>query len=602
MNKRKEGTLILVLVISLSMMVVFNQTIKISANNVPAPKLKEYTPAGFSLDNGTLITVNYTVPRFAGIDGVFLVGEGSGLTTDLNSALALNYSHSYRDLSYYSGVFNLTENTKFKGYAWSGKITNGTYEELSVFNHVDAWHYIYARNNIHPPYLDEDIISLPKVGTNTFLADLNQTITLKYIVRNGNPTDKVTLALSVYRDRISNGSLTNYDGVTFLDMDYETNDTGTGFPVYTISFNLTERMIYFVANNSAGWDLNVETGELQIYKIQNGFYFESLPEESDYYTDIDDVTVILRTLNETKNDEFGLSYKVEESQTNRTEIVPLTDLTDGILINETNVTNSNGWNDTIHEYRFNLGKFNKGNIISFRAFNLYYGERYNETEGEFHELEIYDSKPVLTLFPYSQTYFNYTTITFNYTIQLAKGDLSEIFFNFGDGKIENITDFEKMSTVHSFANESKKYNVSLYVETTLGTSENISSLIYIDLEIPTLLIDPKSTNTSLSKSIDGYVELFFSYEDNFDIAYVYIDWGDGTVWNATNSNSASHQYTSSGDFEAKIVVTDKAGNNNTISIIFSVELQKETTQTTPFACAFSIFALGVMIFIWKKKK
>ena len=377
---------------------------------------------------------------------------------------------------------------------------------------------------------------------------------------------------------------------------------GTGFPVYTISFNLTERMIYFVANNSAGWDLNAETGELQVYKIQNGFYFESLPEESDYYTDIDDVTVILRTLNETKNDEFGLSYKVEESQTNRTEIVPLTDLTDGVLINETNVTNSDGWNDTIREYRFNLGKFNKGNIISFRAFNLYYGERYNETEGEFHELEIYDSKPVLTLFPYSQTYFNYTTITFNYTIQLAKGDLSEIFFNFGDGKIENITDFEKMSTVHSFANESKEYNVSLYVETTLGTSENISSLIYIDLEIPTLLIDPKSTNTSLSKSIDGYVELFFSYEDNFDIAYVYIDWGDGTVWNATNSNSASHQYTSSGDFEAKIVVTDKAGNNNTISIIFSVELQKETTQTTPFAWAFSIFALGVMIFIWKKKK
>ena len=120
--------------------------------------------------------------------------------------------------------------------------------------------------------------------------------------------------------------------------------------------------------------------------------------------------------------------------------------------------------------------------------------------------------------------------------------------------------------------------------------------------MPTLLIDPKSTNTSLSKSTDGYVELFFSYEDNFDIAYVYIDWGDGTVWNATNSNSASHQYTSSGDFEAKIVVTDKAGNNNTISIIFSIELQQETTQTTPFAWAFSIFALGVMIFIWKKKK
>ncbi|UJG41964.1 MAG: hypothetical protein K9W45_05730 [Candidatus Heimdallarchaeum aukensis] len=602
MNKRKEGTLILVLVISLSMMVVFNQTIKISANNVPAPKLKEYTPAGFSIENGTLITVNYTVPRFAGIDGVFLVGEGSGLTTDLNSALALNYSHSYRDLSYYSGVFNLTENTKFKGYAWSGEITNGTYEDLPVFNHMDAWHYIYARNSIHPPYLDEDIISLPKVGTNAFLAELNQTITLKYIVRNGNPADKVTLALSVYRDRISNANLTNYEGVTFLEMDYETNDTGTGFPVYTISFNLTERMIYFAANNSAGWDLNAETGELQIYRLQNGFNFESYPEESDYYTDIDDVIVILQTLNETKNDEFGISYKVEESETNRTEIVPLTDLTNGVLINETNVTNSDGWNDTIREYRFNLGKFNVGNVVYFRAFNLYYGEQYNETEGEFHELQIYDSKPKLTLLPRSQTYFNYNTITFNYTIQLAKGDISEIFFNFGDGNTENITDFEKMSTVHSFANESEVYNVSLYVETTLGTSENISSLIYIDLENPTLSIDPKSTNTSISKSTDGYVELFFNYEDNFGVAYVYIDWGDGTVWNATNSYSAAHQYISSGDFEAKITVTDKAGNNYTVSVIFSIELQEETTQTTPFAWTFSIFALSVIIFFWKKKR
>ncbi|MHA1304677.1 MAG: hypothetical protein ACTSPI_13345, partial [Candidatus Heimdallarchaeaceae archaeon] len=601
-TKRKEVTLILIVLISISLAFYFNPISSVRGETVPAPKLKEYTPAGYSIDNGTIITVNYTVPRFAGIDGVLLVGEGSNLTTNLDSALELNYTHSYRDLSYYSGSFNLTENTKFKAYAWSGDVSNGTYEDLEVVNHLGAWHYIYARNSLHPPYLDESKVNIDKISSYTFVAEDNQTVVLKYIVRNGDPADKVTLALSVYRDKITNGSLTNYEGISFLEMDYETNDTGTGFPVYTISFNFTERTIYFAANNSAGWDIDPDSGELRIYKIQNGFTFESEKEMDDYYTDVDPVNVIVRTVNETEHDVFGVSYKVEESASNDTEIVTWTDLTNGVLFNETIVTNDNGWNNTVKEYRFTLGTFDIGNVIYFEAFNLYYGERYNETDGFYHKLKIYDSRPQLSLLPRNNSYLNDPSVEFNFTIELIRGSISGIIVDFGDGEIKNITDFETTSITHNYTDVSAEYQVTLYVNSTLFTTNNVTHTIFIDITPPVGTLDPRTTNTTIEKSTDGYVELYFTYEDNFGIDHVWIDWGDGTVWNATGEYNATHIYLHSGDYDVVIEIVDYAGNSFNITLSFSVELTEETTATTPYTLLFPVFSFAIMVYVYSKIK
>ncbi len=588
--------------------------ISAETNKPPAPEIIEIDPPGYYFANETNITVYYSVERFKGVNGILLVGEGSNLTINLNHALQLNFSHSLRDRSYYNGTFTLTSNTKFKAYSWSQEITNGTYEDLDPFNHQDGWHYLYARTDRFTPQLYFINATETQAGSGIYYAKENATINVKYVVNNGNTTnpESVTLAYSVHRDKIKNGSLVNIDddtGINFIEMEFEELEEGTDYPIYQTTFNFTWRTIYFCANNSEGWDLHPQTGELNIYEINNGFSFSSKPAISELYTDIDDVTISIVVKNATEEDSFGIGYSVEQSKDNDTVIKEWEEIMVSSYT-EANQTSEEGYNTTVRTYTANLGKYDLDNLIYYKAFNIYHGEIYNETQS--HTIIVYDSKPSLSLKPTDGRYLNNATVNFRFEIEMIKGNVSEILFNFGDGNMANIQDLESNSTIHYYdANVSRDYNVTLSVIGTINTTtdgivnttRNVTHTIYLDFITPTCEIT-WATNDSVST--DGYISMNFTYGDAYGkIKRVWIYWGDGVVENITSANSRTHRYLEDGEYEVIIQVVDYAGNEFNVSIVFEVEYEIETPQETSFGAIvpiLSFMTLGLIPTFMKKKK
>lgn len=588
-------------------------------NNV-APKLESISGEGYPedytgiiFDNGTLITVEYSVDRFAGINGVILVGIGSNLTTNIQNALSLNYSHSYRDKTYYTGTFNLTENTKFKAYAWIGEITNGTYEDLSTFNHLEPWHYLYVTNEPSPPKLYATD-KLQNTGTpNVFYTTPNTTVTIYYKIPNGSPQDNITLVVSVYRDLLYNASITDFsvDQVQFIPMTFHLNETGTGDPIFNASFTVTQRTLYFTANTSVGWDSWSENNgntlgkNLNIYQITNGFYFISEPQSAENYTNIDDVILRIKAYNSTENETYGIRYYVEESETNRTKIVEVTEK-NATLVANYNYTSEEGYNSTVREYECNIGSFEVGNVIFYEAYDIYFGEYYNETTGNYHQLKIYDSVPALSLLPENNTYLNTSDVTFNFTISLSKGAITGIIIDFGDGSIANLTGQNENFTSHSYAEGvSATYEVTLYVNTSIGTNNSITHNITLDFEDPTLSVSyPPENNINTT---DGYVELHFNYDDNNGVKRVWVYWDDGTVENATGRVFVKHYYMKSGNYSVVIEVEDVAGNivTQTITVTYIVETETPT-QVSPISLVWALTGFigitGYTLLLKKKQR
>ncbi|MHA1202122.1 MAG: hypothetical protein ACTSQ4_06355, partial [Candidatus Heimdallarchaeaceae archaeon] len=163
-------------------------------------------------------------------------------------------------------------------------------------------------------------------------------------------------------------------------MTYAEDSTET-YVVFNTTIEFTERTIYFAANNSYGWDTWADgllKNNLNIYKINNGFDFNSDTVLHESITDVDEVDIVITTVNSTEYDSFGIGYYVIESLENDTEIVSWTDIEGTLQSNYTEV-NDLGFNDTMREYNVSLGIFAVDNIIYFEAYNIYYGELYNET-------------------------------------------------------------------------------------------------------------------------------------------------------------------------------------------------------------------------------
>ncbi|MHA1687104.1 MAG: PKD domain-containing protein [Candidatus Heimdallarchaeaceae archaeon] len=598
MTQRRATTAIFLTIVMLISGITWLSTLYVkAADGNLAPKLESITGEGYPeeysgiiFDYGTLITVEYSVDRFAGINGVILVGYGSNLTTDIDSAISLNYSHSLKAKSYYTGVFNLTENTRFKAYAWIGDKDNGTYEELSNFNHLEAWHYLYVSSKPSPPKLyATDKLEL--TGTkNVYYTVPNTTVTIYYKIPNGSSQDNITLAVSVYRDLLYNASVSDFtpSQVQFIPMTYYLNETGTGDPIFNVSLTFNQRTLYFTANTSEGWDSWSEDDghtlgkNLNIYQITNGFYFTSEPVSPENYTDIDDVVLRIKAYNSTDSETYGIRYFVEASDKNRTKIVDVTEK-NATLVSTYNETSDEGFNTTVREYECNIGSYNVGNIVFYEAYNIYYGEYYNETTGDYHLLTIYDSLPQLTLLPTNNSYFNTNNVTFTYTIELAKGTVTGVLMDFGDGIVANLTGQSDNTTTHSYpVDVSTTYTITLYVNSSIGTNNSLTQQIILDFVSPTLSVSYPPSNNITTK--DGYVELHFNYTDNNGIKRVWIYWDDGTVENATGNTFANHYYLESGEYNVIIEVEDLAGNVINQTVIINVAFPSETpTQVTPMS-------------------
>lgn len=603
---QKNKVLALILITTFLFSIVLNQTLNTTAYTVSSePILENFIAEGAQSEeqinflNGTLITVEYSISRlYSGdLSGIVLVGNGSEFELDPIDGLALNFSESIKERSYYTGTFNLTENTYFKAYGWIGDITNGTYEEVEYFNHLGPWHYLYINEEGTPPEFDS-IINATSTGVpNVYYAPANQinySIVISYRVYGASVNDSVTLALSVYRDKITNASLDIFGSeIIFVPMVWA-NISASTYEVFNTTITLTERTIYFCANNSYGWDSWGETGLLEdtmnIYKINNGFHFESKTYLSEPHTEVDQVNITITSYNASDSETFGIGYYVVESSTNDTEIISWT-MEEAIFETEYNTTKDNGYNDTIREYSLLLGPYNVGNILYYQAYNIYYGEIYNETTGTLYSLSIYDSRPQLTLRPLNETYFNNEEVTFSYKIELVRGNITGVLFDYGDGSSLDILPLDETHSFnYTYASVTSRYTTTLYVNNSLGTSNNISTLIIIDLDGPLANI---LSHTDNSVNItDGFVELYFNYSDDYSgVWYVYLDWDDGTVSNITGVNYAYHNFVLSGEYSVTIMAVDKAGNQFNVSVVFIIELPVQTTpQLSPYGVVAVIIA------------
>ena len=571
----------------------------------------------FNFENNTIVTVEYSVDRYVGVDGVILVGFGSELDMDPFNSINLTYSYSLQDRIYYIGDIELTENSYFKGYGWAGDIANGTYEEVEEFNHLDQWHYLFVNEVGVPPEFHGIVNVTSSGGFRTYYAPANQTnhtIVISYRVYGGTEADNVTLVYSVYRDKLYNASLNVFDSsIVFKNMTYADISTET-YVVFNTTIEFTERTLYFTANNSFGWDTwddGLVKSYLNIYKINNGFYFNSNTVLHELITDVDEVDILITTLNSTEADLFGIGYYVIESLENDTEIVTWTQI-EGTLQSNYTEENDLGNNDTIREYNVTLGIFDVDNIIYFEAYNIYYGELYNETVGNYHTVRIYDSRPYLNLLPISGAYVNHEDITFSFEIALNRGNITEILMDYGDGSpVANLTTLEadeddgKYYVIHTYPVTTEGYNVTLTVSTSLGTFNSTTNYLYLDFDAPTLEITEFTNN--VTEITNGYVELYFTYSDDYSGVWkVTVDWGDGVVQNVTEDSYAFHYYVKSGTYTVIVEVEDKGGNTFSLSIIYTITLPVNTpTDQVPFAAlsAFiSILFLGCSVFLLKRRK
>ncbi|MCK4896133.1 MAG: hypothetical protein KAS47_04945, partial [Candidatus Heimdallarchaeota archaeon] len=424
----------------------------------------------------------------------------------------------------------------------------------------------------------------------------------------------VTLVYTVYRDKLYNASINVFDGtVIFKNMTYADISTET-YVVFNTSIEFTDRTLYFTANNSYGWDTwsdGLVKSYLNIYAISNGFNFNSNTVLHELITDVDEVDIIITTLNSTDAESFGIGYYVIESLENDTEIVSWTEI-EGTLQSIYTEVNDLDNNDTIREYNVSLGIYEVDNIIYFEAYNIYYDELYNETVGNYHTVRIYDSKPYLELFPVSGSYENHEDVTFSFDILLNRGNITEILMDYGDGSpVANLTALEvdeddgKYYVAHTYPVVTDGYNVTLTVSTSLGTFNSTTNYLYLDFNAPTLEITDFTNN--ITEITDGYVELFFTYSDDYSGVWkVHIDWGDGVVQNVTNDNFAFHYYVKSGTYDVVVEVQDKGGNTFSLNIIYTIELPDTTpTEQVPFAAlsAFiSMIFLGCTVFLIKRRK
>jgi len=620
-TKIHSFTLIILVTITIGLGQLANLEVNADVDS-PEPIFEGFTAEGFddetviNYPEDTVITVEYSVGRYSGVGGVNIYGIGSGLNITPTEGLALNFSYNLKERTYYEGSFTLTNLTRFRGYAWVGDIINGTYEEVGVFNHLEAWHYLYVNEDGTPP----DFYNIYNASLTTtpgiYRAAANKTdkpIMIVYRVYGGTAADNITLVTSVYRDVIYNASINEFSGnLNIIPMNY--SQEGETYVEFNATIEFTERTLYFTANNSYGWDSwnsqNELTSNLNIKAIFNGYDFYSQPTFEDKLTDVDNIRLNITTYNTTDTETFGINYYVEESLDNDTRIIPWT-MQEGTL-NQTYVeVNDYDNNDTVREYLVSLGNLSAGNILYYEAYNIYYGEYYNETYGQMHSLVIYDSQAELNLYPVDNSYINQNNITFYYTADFARGEIVEATLDFGDGApIQTLGLDDDNTTYHIYPQVTGSFNATLNVslnidretEPSIIVNSSTTVLIFLDFEAPELTITAKTNNESVVK--DGYVELYFNYTDNYTgIFRVWIFWGDGTVQNATGDTFVNHHYTKSSVYTIIIMAEDRAGNQYNVTITYTIELPVQPTITqTPFAIIPALFSIILIGYTFKKRK
>ena len=255
-----------------------------------------------------------------------------------------------------------------------------------------------------------------------------------------------------------------------------------------------------------------------------------------------------------------------------------------------------------------MGVFKANTSIEYYFYSLYLDSQFNETTG-IRDTIILDSKPIIsfTLRHIVNGHYFYTragniTLTFEFSTLRGKINNATLFMN--NTKLGSVL---KQSNFNYTFSGSGLYNFTLFVNTSLNVNSTEWLVIVVDQNKPLVSITSPTNNTVVN---NGYLELFFTYSDNSTgsdtgILQVLIDWGDGVQTDATNLTRLDHTYYKSGEYTIVITVFDKVGNNNTVSLLVTVNvpvISESTNQGAPLPTTVIVFALFVAAILTLRRK
>ncbi len=532
-------------------------------------------------DNESVLTIVYSVPQDA-YDGIVLVGAGyPGLTKDPLTSVEMTYNITKYGKDYYHFVINgVTEHIYFKGYAWKGDKSNGTLET------VDKYHIIYHANDTLEPELTKVFYEDSNGTTHSFLfteveqkkavIPLYANLTIEYRVTHGNETNPPELYFS------NNTDFASWKKVTMEAV----NATFEDYVLFRYSFNFTDKIIYFRANNSVAWDLRGP------YIIKSQFEVTAAPHD-DNYTIHNNIRIDVLSYNWTDEDTIGLNYSIYENENSRDPLVNWT------AVNITTITEEN---TTFRRYVYEIpapdGGWVTNYTIKFHA--LFYFRYTFIAEEKTHVLQIMDDKPILNITLEDVVYTNNNTIEFNFTASAYGSTISSIILDFGDGT-DPVDVTSENHTSHVYENDGI-YNLTLEITTNFSISKIFAYKIVIDRVAPVAHINMENGTEFINK-----VVLNATFEDDLSgLKHVYVDWGDGIIedilerWISEGNATVYHEYFVNGTYALNITVVDRAGNSKEYSLEVVVFLE-EPRGAPGFEWLGVIMVVG-LVYTLKKKK
>ncbi|MCY3410227.1 MAG: PKD domain-containing protein [Candidatus Heimdallarchaeota archaeon] len=579
---------------SLPMTPIYAQT----AGEVPAAEFVSITPDGtpagsFFYNINETITITYTADRFD-VDGVKLLGTGSNLTENINTAMNLTKVSSFQGKSTYSVDINVSSYTEFYAYAWSVSFDNGTNEEFDRFDGLDA-HPLWIIDG--PQYPKFSTILGAEARNDQYYAPIGKEVTIRYTVVD--PHDNLTLTLA-----LGNNATEPFSSIATKIIMSNVSRSGN-INTYEYNYTLTQRMVFFSAYTEYGWEreaINPETEKVHI--LTNGFSFtKAFSEITSQYTDIDHIKLNVTAYNQTDDDAFYVRYRSFNNDSDNAEATNWTINAFPANISYSLNNDSNNFNTTEHVYQYDFGTFNVSQVVEIQAFVEFKTGIYNESVPA--RITIQDSRPTIDILSGNYTILNKQNATIEFKFSTIRGEILNATLTSNYTAEIDITD--KINGTVSFGNETiinGNHSAWITAFNDLNRSRTVLVLFHIDTIPPTANFAATSETKTDSK---GKITIFFSFADaeatGSGVKFAEVDFGDGIAINATDLDQASHVYRKGGYFIITLTVFDKAGNSFSTEIeVLSEYIPPTTTTDSPINLVFTVLGIGIAVITARRRK
>lgn len=573
-----------------------------AAESVPAPEFISLSPDGIDgnmiFEVNETITVTYNADRKA-VDGLILLGSGSGLTEDVNNPAAINFTKvsSLKEKSTYEAKFNLTTYTEFYAFAWSGSLTNGTSETFENFDGTTN-HRLWTSTNSYPVFSD---VQNGKLKNSEYYVPINAKVNITYTVTD--PKNDATMTIA-----FGDNSSQVFDGTNEFAMQ-KLSRNSQNVTTFYYEYNHTQRIIFFSAYS--GVDFWERTGiSEKVHVITNGFSFNSeFSENIEQYTDIDNIVLNVTAYNKTADDTLSFRYRVLENITSDTIMVDWTSSAMTVPISSTLENNTDNFNTTVDIFQGTIDKSNYdiGEIVEVQTYVIFNADStYNESQPL--RIEIRDSRPFINIHTANNTYINYNSTFVEFSFSNVRSSIKNatISSNYTSG----ISIKGKVNTTFSLMNAGELINGLHLLKIVAFNNLDRSRTVYVFVNVDTVKPVASFLDTSDKKtSKDGKVAVQFDFDDEESTAsgimFAELDWGDGIAVNVTNLRNANHTYRATSDnFDLTLTVYDKAGNKvvTTLTVVVDITPTSSNTKTSPVYTIYIILSISFVTIFTKRRR